>query len=358
MRLLIYGITGYTGGLVAERAAELGWKPTVAGRNPDKTRAVAERYGFPWTAFALDDRDRLMAALADVDAALHLAGPFSATASPMAAACVASGTHYLDITGEIAVFEALAGIDREARAAGVMVMPGCGFDVVPSDCLAAHLKRRLPEAAALDLFITGLGQTSRGTAKTAVESIRHPARVRRDGRIVALRRPVRRTFRLPDRDAPGVSVSWGDVATAWHTTGIDEITVFFEEVGPVKALAGLHPFVRWVLSTPLGQRYLKAEIDKRPPGPTPEERARSFAVILGEARARAGQVVRSLLTTPEGYTLTAMTTLEIARRVCEEGAAVPGFQTPARVFGPDFVLAFPGCERKDLPDSPPVTATD
>lgn len=356
MRLLIYGITGYTGGLVAERAAELGWKPTVAGRNAEKTRAVAERYGFPWTAFALDDRDRLMAALAEVDAVLHLAGPFSATASPMAAACVASGTHYLDITGEIAVFEALAGIDQEAQAAGVMLMPGCGFDVVPSDCLAAHLKRRLPDAVALDLFITGLGHTSRGTAKTAVESIRYPARVRRDGRIVALKKPLRRSFHLPEREAPGISVSWGDVATAWHTTGIPDITVYFEEAGPLKALANLNPFVRWVLSTPLGQRYLKAEIDKRPPGPTPEERAKSFAVILGEARNRDGRQVRALLRTPEGYTLTAMTTLEIARRVLEEGAAVPGFQTPARVFGPDFILAFPGCEREDLPDSPPAPA--
>ncbi len=357
MRLLIYGITGYTGGLVAEQAAERGWKPTVAGRNPDKTRAVAERYGFPWTAFALDDRDSLMTALADVDAVLHLAGPFSATASPMAAACVASGTHYLDITGEIAVFEALAGIDQEARAAGVMVMPGCGFDVVPSDCLAAHLKRRLPDAETLELLITGLGHTSRGTAKTAVESIRYPARVRRDGRIVALRNPLRQRFHLADRAVDGIAVSWGDVATAWHTTGISNITVFFEERGPLKALANLHPFVRWVLATPLGQRYLKAEIDKRPPGPTPEERKRSFATILGEARNRAGQAVRSLLTTPEGYTLTAMTSLEIARRVCEEGAAAPGFQTPGRLFGPDFILAFPGCKREDLPDSPPATAT-
>ena len=356
MRLLIYGITGYTGGLVAERAAELGLKPTVAGRDPDRTRAVAERYGFAWTAFRLDDKERLREALGAVDAVLHLAGPFSATASPMAAACVATRTHYLDITGEIAVFEALAGIDREAREAGVMLMPGCGFDVVPSDCLAAHVKRRLPDAAALDIFITGLGHTSRGTAKTAVESIRYPARVRRNGRIVALNKPLRRRFRLPEREAPGISVSWGDVATAWYTTGIPDITVYFEEAGPLKALGNLNPLLRWLLSTPIGQRYLKAEIDKRPPGPTPEQRAKSFALILAEARNAKGETARALLRTPEGYTLTAMTTLEIARRVLEEGAAVPGFQTPARVFGADFILEFPGCTRRDLDAGEPRAA--
>ncbi len=348
MRLLIYGITGYTGGLVAERAAALGWKPTVAGRDPQKVRTLAERHGFAWTAFALDERDKLLAALEDVDAVLHLAGPFSATSAPMVDACLATATHYLDITGEIAVFEAAAARDDRAKAAGVMLMPGCGFDVVPSDCLAAHVKRRLPSARRLDLLIAGLGHTSRGTAKTAIESIGERTRVRRGGRIVGLRRPPRRDFEIDGRRVAAIAVSWGDVATAWHTTGIPDITVHFEATGAVKKIAELNPFVRWLLSTSIGQRHLKNAIERLPPGPTPEQRAKSHALLLAEARDEAGNGARSLLRTPEGYTLTAMTSLEIARRVVEEKAAEPGFRTPAGLFGADFILEFDGCRREDL----------
>jgi len=145
-RFLIYGATGYTGKLAAQTARSQGLKPILAGRDETKTRAVAAMHGVEWRAFDLADTARLDAALNEVDAVLHIAGPFSATSKPMADACLRSGRHYLDITGEIAVFEALAGRDAEAKAKGVMLLPGVGFDVVPSDCLAAHVKRRLPDA--------------------------------------------------------------------------------------------------------------------------------------------------------------------------------------------------------------------
>ncbi len=348
MRLLIYGITGYTGGLVAERAARLGWKPRVAGRNPEKVRALAERHGFPWAAFALDESEKLHAALQDADVVLHLAGPFSATAAPMVEAALATGTHYLDITGEIGVFEEVAARDGQARAAGVMLMPGCGFDVVPSDCLAAHIRRRLPSATQLDLLIAGLGHTSRGTARTAVESIGERTRVRRKGRMVGLRRPPRRHFTLDGRDVEGIAISWGDIATAWRTTGIPDITVYFEATGAVKKMAELNPLVRWLLATSIGQRHLKTAIERMPPGPSAEQRAKSSALLLAEARDAQGCQARSLLCTPEGYTLTAMTSLEIARRILDDDAARPGFQTPGGLFGADFILAFDGCERRDL----------
>ncbi len=347
MSFLIYGVTGYTGGLVAERAKELGMSPVLAGRNAEKTRALAERLGFPWRAFPLDDRAALDLALAEVDVVLHIAGPFSATSKPMADACLRTKTHYLDITGEIAVFEALAARDAEARDAGVMLLPGCGFDVVPSDCLAAHMKRRLPDAVALDLAIMGLGKTSRGTAKTAIEGLAHGRLARRGGRIVNLPQPLEKRFRFPDGERQGIAVSWGDVSTAWHSTGIPDITVFFEATGPLRRLAYMNPLLRWIFSTAPGQAYLKRQVDKRPPGPSEEDRKRGYAELLGVARNQEGVEKRSLLRTPEGYTLTAMTTLEIVRRL-GEGAARAGFQTPSRLFGADFILEFDGCTRTDL----------
>ncbi len=160
-KFMIYGATGYTGRLTARTAVQQGLRPILAGRNPAKVAALAQELGLEGRAIALDDSAGLDAALREVAVVLHCAGPFSQTYPPMAAACLRTGTHYLDITGEIAEHEALAGRDAEARAAGVMMLPSAGYDVVPSDCLAAHLKRRLPSATHLALAFSSAGGSSR-----------------------------------------------------------------------------------------------------------------------------------------------------------------------------------------------------
>jgi short subunit dehydrogenase-like uncharacterized protein len=178
-QFLIYGATGFTGKLTARTAKDRGLTPILAGRNEATLKAVAETFGFQYRAFELSDSSRLDAALGEVDVVLHIAGPFSATCKPMADACLRTGTHYLDITGEIDVFEALAARDAEAKSAGIMLMPGVGFDVVPSDCLAAHLKQKLPDAVDLKIEIGGLNAVSHGTMESMVESLAKGARVRR-----------------------------------------------------------------------------------------------------------------------------------------------------------------------------------
>ncbi|GAB4136290.1 MAG: saccharopine dehydrogenase NADP-binding domain-containing protein [Rhodothalassiaceae bacterium] len=345
---LIYGATGYTGRLVAERAHSLGMTPILAGRDAERTRAVAEPLGFEWTAFPLSDEAALRRTLERVAIVLHIAGPFSATSKPMADACIATGTHYLDITGEIDIFEALAARDEEAQRQGVLLLPGCGFDVVPSDCLAAHMKRRMPDATSLDLVITGLGKTSRGTAKTAIESLSHGRRARRQGVIVDLDEPEERRFAFPGgvmKD--GISVSWGDVSTAWHATGIPNITVFFEATPQLRQIARMNPLLRFLLATAPGQAFLKRKVDKRPAGPSEEDRKKGYAEILAIARNEKGESHSSLLRTPEGYTLTAQTSLEIVRRLGTQEVAA-GFKTPSMLFGPDFILEFDGCMRNDI----------
>ena len=217
-RFLIYGATGYTGQLTAEHAVALGLRPVLAGRNREKLRALAQRLGLEWRVFGLESAAQVRKGLEGVTAVLHTAGPFSATSQPMADACLSVGVHYVDITGEIDVFEALATRDAESRAAGVMLLPGAGFDVVPSDCLAAHVKARLPTATRLRLSVGGLGSMSRGTAKTAVEAITRGTRVRRGGRLVELQDPPRATADFGDGPKPTIAVSWGDIATAWHST--------------------------------------------------------------------------------------------------------------------------------------------
>ncbi len=169
---LLYGSYGYSGALIADLAVRNGMRPILAGRNAVRLKAQAETLGLEHRPISLDDFTSLEAALKEVPLVLHCAGPFSHTFKPMVDACLRTGRHYLDITGEIAVFEALAARDAEAQQEGVMLLPGVGFEVVPSDCLVAHLKQRLPEATHLTLAIGSLGGgLSHGTTLTSIEGL-------------------------------------------------------------------------------------------------------------------------------------------------------------------------------------------
>ena len=345
---LIYGASGYTGALCAEHAVALGLRPILAGRSRAKLRPLADRLGLEARAFPLDDPARLAQGIAGAAAVLHAAGPFSATAMPMAQACLQAGVHYLDIAGEIDVFKALANLDDRAKAAGVMLLPGAGFDVVPSDCLAAHMKARMPDAVRLRLSIGGFGSVSRGTAKTMAEGLAYGTRVRRGGRIVELPSPPRASADFGTGPRPTVALSWGDVATAWHSTGIPDISVFFQASPALARGAAMPALVRRLLASGPAQRLIARGIERRlPPGPSPEQRARGRSLFLGEAWNAAGTRIATRMETPEGYTLTARTAVEIARRAAYEDA-VAGFQTPATAYGADSALRFEGVSRTDL----------
>lgn len=352
---LIYGATGYTGTLIAEHAVWRGLAPVLAGRNPEKARALAERLGLAWRAFPLDDDAALRRGVLAVGAVLNVAGPFSATARAMAGACLASGVHYVDVTGEIDVFEALAALDGEAKARGVALLPGAGFDVVPSDCLAAHVARRLPSATKLKLSIGGFGgleSASRGTAKTMLEAAGLGTRARRGGRIVELDAAPRGEADFGAGRRPTVGVSWGDVSTAFRSTGVGEIDVAFEATPAMRQAAGAPKLVRRLFGAAVVQRALKRLIDARmPPGPTAEQRASGRTVIVAEALDATGRYAGARLTTPEAYRLTAWTALEIARRAAA-GEAPVGYQTPATAFGPDFIMSFEGVDRHDFISAP------
>jgi len=346
-RLMIYGATGYTGKLVAKAAKARGLNPLLAGRNQARLKAVADPLGFEYRSFSLDNPAALDAALAEVQAVLHIAGPFSQTSRPMLDACLRTKRHYMDITGEIAVLEACAARDGEARQAGIAVIPGVGFDVVPSDCLAAHMKARLPDATELTLAIGGLEKVSRGTAKSSLESVGDPVRIRRGGRILTQWPPERRDFDFGNGPRPAIAIGWGDVSTAYYSTGIENITVYFEASRQLESVAKLGPTARWLLSRKPVQSLLKRAVDFLPEGPSDDDRATSFGTLVGEAVNAHGQKVITRLTTPDGYTLTGQTSLEIAQRLLS-GNAEPGFQTPSRAFGADFILGIEGCVRQDV----------
>ncbi|MBM3906610.1 MAG: saccharopine dehydrogenase NADP-binding domain-containing protein [Gemmatimonadetes bacterium] len=346
--LVVYGATGYTGQLVVEECLALGLRPVLSGRNGAAVAALAARHGLELRVAPLDDPATLDAVLRGATVVLHCAGPFSRTARPMAEACLRLGVHYLDITGEIAVFEALAARDAQARSVGVMLLPGVGFDVVPSDCLAAHLSRRLPGATSLVLAFHGGGGLSRGTATTMAENAGGPGAVRRDGRIVAVPPGWKsRRVEFGDRARETVTIPWGDVSTAFHSTGIPNIEVYVALSRSAIRSLRWSRFVAPLLRTGFVRRRLVASIARRPAGPSADARVRSHAALWGEARDASGRSVSARLTTPDGYTHTAQAAARIAQRVLAGGAKA-GFQTPSRLLGADFILELPGCVRTDL----------
>lgn len=346
---LIYGSYGYTGQLIVELATREGMRPILAGRDAEKLRAQAERYNLEYRAFSLEETDKLDSALLEVDAVLHCAGPFVLTFRQMAEACLRTKRHYVDISGEIEGFEALAELDGDAKRAGIMLLPGGGFDVVPSDCLAAYLKGRLPTATHFRLFIRGVGGgVSRGTAVSAVENIHRQGRIRRDGKITQ----VPPAWQVLEQDfgrgpVKTVSIGWGDVSTAYHSTGVPNIETYFAAKTPAINFLRLTRLIGPLLHTRLVRNILQWIIRTvNPHGPSRKRNETGFNLMVGEMRD-AESVVRAKLRTPEGYHLTALTAVEIMKRILN-GNFETGFQTPSLAYGADFIMQFDGVEREDL----------
>ncbi len=351
---MLYGAYGYTGELIARLAVQRGMKPILAGRDRARLQVLGRELDLPIRAFGLHDAGEVAAAVSDVRVVLNAAGPFSATARAMVDACLAEGASYLDITGEIAVLEATLARDAEARGAGVTLVSGVGFDVVPTDCLAAMLARRLPGAVRLELAFAGLGTMSPGTTKTMVEgfAMGGGGAVHRDGRIVKV--PAAHAVRqVPFPQArPGVvAIPWGDVASAFHTTGIPNITTYMglppRMIRSMKITAALSP----LLGLAPVQRLLKGLVGRYVKGPGPDLRRRGYSDVWGEVADAGGRIAWATLTTPEGYTLTADSSLRAVAGILAGGIPT-GALTPSRAFGEDFILQCDGVTFHGFHDTP------
>lgn len=343
-RWMIYGANGYTGRLMVEEAARRGEAPVLAGRRVEAIKPIAERHGLEYRVFSLDDPATVASQIEDVKAVALAAGPFSATSAPMVEACIATGTHYTDITGEVEVFEACMAVDERAKEAGAVILPGVGFDVVPTDCVAASLKAALPDATHLELAFRGASGSSRGTTKTMIEGLPSGGMVRRDGKLERVP-PAHATRRVPfrDKERDTVAIPWGDVSTAYYSTGIGNIVVYMAlPKSQARAMRGLGK-VSGVLGSSVVQRSLKALVDATMDGPDAAARAKGTSQIWGQVTNGAGREVSATLITPEGYTLTAMTSVDATIR-CAHGEVDAGSNTPSLAFGADYVTRFDGCD--------------
>lgn len=345
--IVVYGAYGYTGELIVKEARKQGLMVVLSGRNESKLKKLSQETGFSYSAVDLNDRKSLVALLKDATVVIHCAGPFQHTAKPMVEACLEARTHYLDITGEYQVFELIHDFDERAKKAGIMLLPGAGFDVVPSDCLAAHLKAKLPEARKLQLaFATTGGGMSRGTSKTMVEGAGEGQVYRTNHELKT--KPQGQSTKLIDYGPfkkLSVGISWGDISSAYYSTGIPDIEVFTgTSEKQVKALKWAHR-LRVLLKMKWVKNILKKQIDKKPAGPSEEKRAKSETYLWGRVEGENKATCEAFLKTPNGYTLTSNTSLLFASKILNNDFKT-GFQTPSLAYGKNVVLEVDGCELK------------
>lgn len=345
---MIYGANGYTGALMAREAKKRGLRPILAGRSQESVAALARELGLEHRVFDLAEPGETVQQLRGVHLVLHCAGPFSATSAPMIEACLAVRAHYLDITGEIAVFEHAHAQDARARAAGIVVCPGVGFDVVPTDCLAATLKLALPDACELALGFDSKSSLSPGTAKTSVEGLGQGGKVRENGAIRSV--PLAYKTRRIDFGAGeklAMTIPWGDVSTAYYTTGIGHIETYVPGSPTlVKRLRRLN-LIRPLLGLGFVQALLKRQIGKKVRGPSAEQRDKADTYVWGEARNRAGAVKTARVRVPNGYSLTVTAGLGIVEHLLGAQSA-SGALTPSRLMGADYVSRLPGAGEIEL----------
>jgi short subunit dehydrogenase-like uncharacterized protein len=347
---LIYGAYGYTGELTTRHAVERGMRPVLAGRDGLKLQSLGRRFGLEYRAFGVDEPDAMDRALKSVEVVLHCAGPFARTYRQVAEACLRTGTHYLDITGEIPVYQGLHAMDVQAREEGVMLLPGIGLDVVPTDCLSARLKQRMPSARYLSIALgsTGSPSVSRGTAKTFLEGMASPGAVRRDGEITAV--PHLSTSRVVDFGHGSVKVPQlviADVFTAYHSTGIPNIDTYLAFPAAVREILKVVRHLGSITSTRAVRTVMHRLIDLAPSGPSERDRQKTSTLAWAETRDGRGAVAICRARLPESYTFTALSSLAAIERVLG-GDARPGYQTPSTAFGADFVAQIEGVELEDV----------
>lgn len=339
---MIYGANGYTGELIAREARRRNLQPVLAGRNRERIEQLARELQLSYRVFGLEDAKEAARQVSGMRLVLHCAGPFSATSAPMIDACLTAGSHYLDITGEIGVFEHAHAMHARAEKAGVVLCPGVGFDVIPTDCLAAALKASLPDATQLALGFDSRSGFSPGTAKTSVEGLAQGGKVRRAGKIVSV--PLAygtRRIDFGDGEKLAMTIPWGDVSTAYYTTGIPDIEVYIPASPGMVKNARRANHVRWLLRMRAVQDFLKRRIEKSVKGPDEAARNRMPTWVWGEAANASGQKKTARIRTANGYSLTVSGSLAVIEHLLADDKP-GGTYTPSKLVGHELVTRLPG----------------
>lgn len=346
---LLYGAYGFTGQLIAERAfRESLPPPTLAGRSATRLEPLARRYSFPFSVFSLDDRAELRHHLEGYKLVVLAAGPFTRTAKQVMEACLEVGCDYLDITGEIQVFEYLYSLHERALRRGITMVSGMGFDCVPTDCLAKEVCDLLPKVSALELCVYGVGKPSGGTVASLLGVFKDRGFLKRkEDRLVSIPwGEGGRWFELGRKTLWAIPVPLADLVSARRSTGVTTITTY-AALPPAYAtfFRWLSPLLRLGVKLPGVLSLLQSGARVFSTPPSAEERQHTESWVLARAQGEGSEVTR-VLRTLEGYEFTAEAVVKGVKEFLTRRESIPpGALTPAQALGKEFVYTIPGTVR-------------
>ncbi len=343
---MIYGANGYTGNLLATEAKKNGLKPIISGRSKEKIVPIAEKLDFDYLIFDLNDERKLIDIFKDQSLILNAAGPFKYTSKSIVDACLKSKTHYLDITGEVPVFEENFKLHKQAIKANIAIISGVGFDVVPTDCMASYISHKIDNPVQLDIGVAGVNSLSRGTLKTMIEYFSTGNLIRRNGNLMAKKKgEYLNKIRFFDKQRKVTAVTWGDLATAFRTTSIPNITTYMPPPsGLLKLMNSPEINPDGNLQT-IDKEKVFSLIEKKVYGPEEQVRLEGKSQIWVSVSNDSGNKAEAWLETIESYRLTAISGIKAVKKVLE--LDLKGTLTPSQAFGQDFILEFPDTKRFD-----------
>jgi len=374
--IMLYGATGYSGGLIAgeanrlQRANAIGFRMVLAARNRLALSAMAKAHGMEARAFALNDRDRVVRELEGIDVVLNAAGPFAATAPRLATAALEKRCHYVDLNGEIDVYQSLDDLAPHAYDRNVCMVCSAGFTAAASGLLLEEalraVKTRYPSVAKLGAIRFSMSSPrafSRGSVNTMWRSLREQVTVVRDigggsHKAVLWHSPVAKLERSADFTPPGrkaatvehetsplknphrrivMAANLVDTLTARLTASRNGMPVrdieSYVEVGDATRLG--YPLANLgtpALTSPIVRKLAALAIDTLPEGPSRQERERERQMLLLTIEDPMQRpLIDWCLSTPNAYDFSARVALEIAQKAVV-GSPQRGWKTPGEIL--------------------------
>jgi short subunit dehydrogenase-like uncharacterized protein len=356
-QIVVFGATGYTGRLTAERLVAHGERPLLAGRSDDRLSELAERLGgLEWRVADVDRPETVAALVEHGDVLLSTVGPFMRWGEPALRAAIAAAGVYIDSTGEPPFIRRLfAEFGPPARRAGATLLPAMGYDFVPGTLAGALALEEAGDAAVrVDVGYYALGggpnALSRGTKASLAGVALDRAFAYRGGRVQTVRSAERvRAFSVRGKDRPAISVGGVEHFTLPAAyPQLREVNVYLgwfagmsravQAGSRASGLVGRIPGSRAALARLAGMGGTGPE-----PGTTPG----TTSYVAGAAYDADGEQLAEVhVSGADAYDFTAGCLAWAARRAAHEGVAATGAAGPIEAFGLEALEA--GCAEAGL----------